>query len=266
MSGPHKFITDKFDKDTAVFFSKLSGAAYYTPKSFTHFLRKENIIDDYHYEFLDKNGSQAYILWNSETFIIAFRGTQPKEMQDVFSDMKFWKRPAWEGGKVHTGFSLYVDEIWDDIKRIFFEHGTNKKTNKTKKVYTTGHSLGAAAATIAASRLGTFARGCFTYGSPRVGNRKFINSIKCPVWRFRNQRDLVTRVPWVVMGFKHVGKFCYIDGKHELRIGAVKFWRMFKDGIASIFNKTVADGFVDHSIGDYTKYIENCDTVHKKVK
>ena len=46
MSGPHKFITDKFDKDTAVFFSKLSGAAYYTPKSFTHFLRKENIIDD----------------------------------------------------------------------------------------------------------------------------------------------------------------------------------------------------------------------------
>ena len=43
MSGPIRFITDKFDKDTAVFFSKLSGAAYYSPKSFTHFLRKEKI-------------------------------------------------------------------------------------------------------------------------------------------------------------------------------------------------------------------------------
>ena len=52
----------------------------------------------------------------------------------------------------------------------------NPETGKTKKVYTTGHSLGAAAATVAASRLGTFARGCFTYGSPRVGNRKFIKT------------------------------------------------------------------------------------------
>ena len=133
MSGPHKFITDKFDKDTAVFFSKLSGAAYYTPKSFTHFLRKENIIDDYHYEFLDKNGSQAYILWNSETFIIAFRGTQPKEMQDVFSDMKFWKRPAWEGGKVHTGFPYMLMKFGTTLKEYFLNMERIKKQTKQKK-------------------------------------------------------------------------------------------------------------------------------------
>ncbi len=265
MSGPLKIVTKEFDKDTALFFSLLSGAAYYTPKAFIHFLRKQQ-MDHLKYEYVDRNGSQAYVLWDDETFIISFRGTQPTEMKDVFSDMKFWKRPAWEGGRVHTGFATYVDEIWDQIKVIFFKHGVNPETGKTKKVYTTGHSLGAAAATVAASRLGTFARGCFTYGSPRVGNRKFIKTIKCPVWRFRNQRDLVTRVPWVIMGFKHVGKFCYIDRRHEIRIGAVKFWRMFKDGIASIFNKTVGDGFVDHSIGDYSKYIENCDKVHRKVK
>ena len=41
---------------------------------------------------------------------------------------------------------------------------------------------------------------------------------------------------------------------------------MFKDGVASIFNKTVADGFVDHSMSDYIKYIDDCDKVHKKVK
>tara|TARA_B100000886_G_scaffold171019_1_gene117070 strand:+ start:77 stop:874 length:798 start_codon:yes stop_codon:yes gene_type:complete len=264
MSGPPRFVIDEFDKSTALFFAKLSGASYYTPKAFTHFLRKEEIIDHLHYQFLDKNGSQAYILWDQETFIVSFRGTQPKEMKDVFNDMKFWKRPAWEGGKVHTGFASYVDEIWDDVKKLFFEHGVNPKTGKTKKVYLTGHSLGAAAATIAASRLGTFATACFTYGSPRTGNRTFVKTIKCPVWRFRNQRDLVTRVPWIAMNFKHVGKFCYIDRKHELRVGAVKHWRLFKDSIASIFNRTVADGFVDHAMSDYTKYIEQCDTVHKK--
>ena len=45
MSGPHKFIIDEWHKDTALFFAKLSGAAYYTPKAFTHFLRKEEIVD-----------------------------------------------------------------------------------------------------------------------------------------------------------------------------------------------------------------------------
>jgi hypothetical protein len=84
------------------------------------------------------------------------------------------------------------------------------------------------------------------------------------VWRFRNQRDLVTRVPMALMGFKHVGKFCYIDGNHDIRVGAVNWTRVFKDGIASIFNKTVGDGFVDHSISDYTKYIEECKQIHKK--
>ena len=264
MSGHLNIVVDKFDIDTALFFSKLSSAAYYSPKSFTHFLRKENLVDDLHYQFIDENGSQAYVLWDDENFIIAFRGTQATEWADIKSDINFWKRPAWEGGKVHTGFAKYVDEIWDDIKKLFFEHGVNPKNNKTKKVYITGHSLGAAAATIAASRLGTFASGCFTYGSPRAGNRAFTKTIKCPVWRFRNQRDLVTRVPMALMGFKHVGKFCYIDGNHDIRVGAVNWTRVFKDGIASIFNKTVGDGFVDHSISDYTKYIEECKQIHKK--
>jgi len=258
-------VTDKFDLNTSLFFANLSAAAYYTPKAFTHFLRKENIVDDYHYEFVDNNGSQAYVLWNDAEFIIAFRGTEPSEIKDIVSDLKFWKRPAWEGGKVHTGFSTYVDEIWDQIKRILFEHGINKKTGKTKKVYVTGHSLGGAAATIATSRLGTFARGCFTFGAPRAGNKAFTKTIKCPVWRFRNQRDLVTRVPMALMGFKHVGKLCYIDRQHDIRIGAVKFTRLMKDAIASLFNKTVGDGFVDHSMSDYCKYIKECDEVHKKV-
>ena len=50
MSGPRKFIVNEWHKDTALFFAKLSGAAYYTPKAFTHFLRKEEIVDHYHYQ------------------------------------------------------------------------------------------------------------------------------------------------------------------------------------------------------------------------
>ena len=71
MSGLLNFVVDKFDTSTALFFSKLSSASYYSPKSFTHFLRKEDIIDHLHYQFVDNNGSQAYVLWNDENFIIS---------------------------------------------------------------------------------------------------------------------------------------------------------------------------------------------------
>ena len=74
-----------------------------------HFLRKEELVLKMqvirNMNFLNKQWHvTTYVLWDDENFIIAFRGTQPKEMKDVFNDMKFWKRPAWEGGKVHTGF------------------------------------------------------------------------------------------------------------------------------------------------------------------
>ena len=44
----------------------------------------------------------------------------PTEIKDIVRDLKFWKRPAWEGGKVHTGFSTYVDEIWDPNKKEYY--------------------------------------------------------------------------------------------------------------------------------------------------
>ena len=260
MSGPFRFEVNKFDKESALFFAKLSKAAYYSEKAFIHFLRQEKIIN-VNYKFLDLDSSQAYVLWDDENFIVAFRGTETSEVKDILSDAKIWKSRAWEGGKVHSGFKGYVDEIWADIKMLFFKHGTNEETKKTKNVYFTGHSLGGAAATIGAARLGTFSTGCYTFGSPRVGNRKFVKSIFCPVWRFRNKRDLVSRVPTAFFGYAHAGKFCYIDEKGVLRIGAVSFARLFKDSIKSLLNFTLGDGLLDHSISDYCKHINNCDKV-----
>lgn len=260
MSGPFRFEVNKFDKESALFFAKLSKAAYYSEKAFIHFLRQEKITN-VNYKFLDLDSSQAYVLWDDENFIVAFRGTETSEVKDILSDAKIWKSRAWEGGKVHSGFKGYVDEIWADIKMLFFKHGTNEETKKTKNVYFTGHSLGGAAATIGAARLGTFSTGCFTFGSPRVGNRKFVKSIFCPVWRFRNKRDLVSRVPTAFFGYTHAGKFCYIDENGVLRIGAVSFARLFKDSVKSLFNFTLGDGLLDHSISDYCKHINNCDKV-----
>ena len=59
--------------------------------------------------------------------------------------------------------------------------------------------------------------------------------------------------------------FVILIDKHDIRIGAVKFTRMFKDGIASIFNKTVADGFVDPAMSDYVNTLKTVIKYPRKV-
>ena len=59
------------------------------------------------------------------------------------------------------------------------------------------HSLGAALATICASRLD--AHELYTFGSPRVGNRAFVKEMKndgIQHYRFVNNNDIVTGVPF----------------------------------------------------------------------
>ena len=54
MSGLFNIVVDEWHQETALLFSKLSGAAYYTPKAFIHFLRKQE-LDHLKYEFVDRN-------------------------------------------------------------------------------------------------------------------------------------------------------------------------------------------------------------------
>src|SRR5262249_14299388 len=69
----------------------------------------------------------------------------------------------------------------------------------------TGHSLGAALATLAATRRAPQA--VYTFGSPRVGKEAFVRSLmSIPIYRVVDDEDVVTRVPPEILGFRHVGE------------------------------------------------------------
>ncbi|KAM3429251.1 hypothetical protein NHJ13734_008253 [Beauveria thailandica] len=85
------------------------------------------------------------------------------------------------------------------------------------QVWVTGHSLGAAYATICwEGLLATQAkvnqrayRDLFTFGSPRVGNEvngKNANSVRTyqNCWRFHNGTDIITTVPLYLSGWRHL--------------------------------------------------------------
>ena len=99
---------------------------------------------------------------------------------------------------VHAGFQRLYSSVRDEL--IQTVRGLLRE--KTRKIRVTGHSLGAALATLftldAVSQLASPRDVCLvTFGCPRVGNREFaelFNQHVRTAWRIANQFDGVTRV------------------------------------------------------------------------
>ena len=203
--------------------------------------------------FFDRDGTQVYCWIDNNIACVAFRGTEPTQWSDIKADLKIRKVKC-PTGFVHRGFRDALDEVWEDVAKWITEQ-------KREDVFFTGHSLGGALATLAASRWNTITTHLYTYGSPRVGGRKFIKSfLSSNRYRFRNNNDIVTRVPFELFGYKHVsgdgGKFIYfdIDGNVSKKFSR---WYMFKQWIKGTFrgvSHLQIDGFSDHSIQSYYEY------------
>ena len=135
------------------------------------------------------------------------------------------------------------------------------KANLGKTLWFCGHSLGAAMATIMASRCmhepELMNPEClFTFGSPRVGWRKYVKSLGVDHHRFVNNNDIVTRVPMRIMGYVHHGTEHYMNAHGDMWEGYRPF-RRFKDRMSGMWmglRKLSIDNFSDHSM---VCYIDN---------
>ena len=143
-------------------------------------------------ETYDSNGTQAILVSFRQHLVLAFRGTESTSIKDIKADAKAVKTACESGGKVHSGFKEAYEEVALDI-----EETLSQEEYAEIPLFITGHSLGGALATIAAKRLthrGGLAA-CYTFGSPRVGDEKWIASIKTPIYRVVNAADCVTMLP-----------------------------------------------------------------------
>ena len=198
------------------------------------------------HKFFDHDGAQCHAFWNDEEYVLAFRGTEPDELTDLLADLNAIPRGAMTHGLVHSGFRSELDKLWDDIVK---HHG---KGHQKKNIYITGHSLGAAMATIATSRFEEVQRveQLTTFGSPRVGTRKFVKNIETKHMRFVNNNDIVTKVPLVTMGYKHHGTLQYINFYGNIR--KLTPWQMVKDKWRG-WKSGLLDGAKDHGMANYVK-------------
>lgn len=58
--------------------------------------------------------TQAYIIRDYATIILAFRGTEITKARDILTDINA-KLVNGYGGKVHQGFSQALNYVWDEV-------------------------------------------------------------------------------------------------------------------------------------------------------
>lgn len=199
--------------------------------------------------FYDRDGSQAYRFRNEHDCVIACRGTEPNEWNDIRADANARSVVAETVGRVHRGFKKEVDDLWPMIETALLDN--------QHRLYFCGHSLGGAMATICAGRcylshIPSNPVELFTFGSPRVGDKRYINYVKLDHYRFVNNNDIVTRVPPSFFGYRHSGDEVYFDRNGRIRkLGIVSKrrdkWRGFLRGL----RRWKIDHFSDHSIHQY---------------
>jgi len=185
----------------------------------------------------DRSGTQAIIATTDNFVVLAFRGTESTSVRDIKADCKATQTSCTSGGKVHQGFNDAYELVANEIQDVL-----DSKPFNSKPLFITGHSLGGALATIAAKRLSHQAgiAGCYTFGSPRVGNTTWVSGLRTPVYRMVNAVDAVTMLP---------------PGGETIEVGAAILCKIpFCNGFGTMLQRRFG-GYL-HS-GDM-RYLTNC--------
>lgn len=159
---------------------------------------------------------------DKQMVVVAFRGTDKDDLNDWGFDLNAIPKQWKNRGHVHSGFADGLDEVLDQLE-------PELTPVKTRKLFT-GHSLGAALATLLASMQAPVS--LYTFGSPQVGDADFVANLqRVENHRFVDCKDLVTRLP-KVFGYVHVGKPYYIDRARRITFDPSRVF-MLADGICA---------------------------------
>ncbi|KJZ74997.1 hypothetical protein HIM_05483 [Hirsutella minnesotensis 3608] len=167
----------------------------------------------------DWSGIGGYVAVDTyrREIVVSFRGTN--NFRNWITDVSFSLEACsfTDGCMVHSGFSDAWGEVSDAVVKAVW---AARRSYPRFRVVTTGHSLGAAVATIATAHLrrSGYVVDCFTYGSPRVGNEQFVNYLsrgRGRHWRVTHLDDPVPRLPPLVLEYRHVSPEYWLSNGAE---------------------------------------------------
>ncbi len=257
----------KYNPENALALAKAAELAYAYNQGNTI---QQTVADwgfDEYFQMWDVNGTQSYVAASKEAVLAVFAGTN--QSIDWLDNITFFPLQG-PVGSVHRGFMIALERVWGEMKEAIYNKSQGQRRSqglKPQTLWVTGHSLGAALATLAVAKLRLEedlpVNGLYTYGSPRVGDRIFARAFNQefkPAFRIVNNNDIVTRVPARLMLFSHVGNFLYLDVDKNLH-SDVHWWYQFLDGVQGaadnlLKEKENIDAIEDHKMAQYISGLE----------
>jgi triacylglycerol lipase len=163
----------------------------------------------------------GFIASRGKRVFIVFRGT--KTVKEWISNMGIGLKeyPLPDYGSAHEGFL----QLYCSIRPAIIESLT--QLGGRGKLYMTGHSLGAALATLALPDIEAGAKvkidALYTFGSPRAGDDTFVQAFNRDYgrrsFRIANTSDIVTQVPFPIPLAGLVGDyFSHVDSPVDCTI------------------------------------------------
>lgn len=257
----------KLCEGNAYWMARLSKEVYLTTSDVDQKPNEEEILKNIQHDdpdFLavfgfDGNSAQAAVIEHKDYICLAFRGTN--ETKDWIDNINAFSVKALFG-EFHRGFYNSVEDLWHEIEQKIDAIRQERK----KPLFITGHSLGGAMASIAASILIHEDKpftSVYTFGQPRAltqsTSRIFNIECKDRYYRFHNNNDIVTRSPTRLMGYSHVGTYLYITAEGEIHQDVGQWFKFvdYIDGaIESVRNTRRLDLIKDHDMANYLRHIQ----------
>ncbi|MGR8933157.1 MAG: lipase family protein [Gammaproteobacteria bacterium] len=242
--------------------AELSLLAYSDKQAVERQLKNRFPVSEYSFFWLESQGTglgsntQGFGIETDDYIIIAFRGTEfpppstvlkaPGELRNILADLrtdirKLSPQTVSDGAPtfdrpVHVGFAKALQSVWTQL--------LDRLTSNTKPLWLTGHSLGAAVATLLAYQLPERTAALYTFGSPCVGTPAFVESfndrgLNSKTYRYLHGNDAVARTLDLYSSqYQHVGQLFQLDA--GLRRGLLAYgWNI-------VLGLTVGINLFDH--------------------
>ncbi|MUT68445.1 lipase family protein [Paenibacillus sp. NEAU-GSW1] len=224
--------TQDVDMRTALFLAAVCGQTY------AQFENSDGLfLVPRHYKVVGAFSAQVYdfaeekfgfVLESDRSSVLAFRGSG--SAVDWVADFIAQQTPynyAKNSGYAHKGFSDIYAAVRPQMLAIV------QQLPVDKPLFITGHSLGGALSVLAAldiaTNTGISSPIVYTFGSPRVGDPRFVRTYNNKVathWRFQNEFDIVPHLPPLVYQSPNTKKtyyYLHVKGevKRSFRMGSV---------------------------------------------
>jgi hypothetical protein len=212
--------------------------------------------------FPASEGTQGFFASNANFAILSFRGTEKDDPSDLKSDLEIMLRnskgglpwDAQDGVLVHEGFANALNQVWNPTRDLLAAY---RAAHPHSPVLFTGHSLGAALATLAFSRFKAEPACLHTLGCPRTGNAAFCALISNrDLVRVVDGNDFVTQVPPDGEFYSHPGKPFPIGAAAKpplTLLGDLDV--LFQGGFRFALHEPPPDVLADHSPARYGYFL-----------